>query len=454
MATVTGKREMSHIIKRDGRVAPFTLLRISNAIFRAGVAVGERDRDECERMAARVTEQVAQSLWTGEYPSVEEIQDTVEKVLIENGKTAIAKAYILYRAERSRKRSGRLSHDLRKSDPIPWKKIWHALNWSIDRNLHTVAGLNDRIRAGKFGELVRESEDAYQLDILHAADAILARKEELRVVIVAGPSSSGKTTTTIKVSEHLAREGFRFVPFHVDHYFHNLADHPKDEYGDYDYETPQALNLDLINRDIKALLRGETIMAPRFDYKAGKRIDRHHEMKLEKNEILLIDSLHGLYRGMTGDIPEENKFRLYIETLLQMRDVSGRYVRWADIRMLRRMTRDQTARFVDPKFTIEHWRYVRDAELDHIVPFVTSVDYIVNGSLPYELPVMKRRWLSLFRELEPVYAARPDRADAAERVSRVRALFDSLADTTEEQEKDIPPTALLREFIGGSSHKY
>ncbi|MBI4178228.1 response regulator SirA [bacterium] len=445
---------MDHVIKRDGRIVPFTKLRIANAIFRAAVAVGERSRDEADRMAGQVMDQAARIPWAGEYPSVEEIQDVVEKILIENGKSQIGKAYILYRSERARKRTGRASHDPHKGDPIPWKKIWQVLNWAIDHNLHTVQSLNDRVRAGQFGSIVRESEDAYQLDIARAADAILARKGEIRVVIVAGPSSSGKTTTTIKLSGALAREGFRFVPFHVDHYFHDLDKHPKDEYGDYDYETPQALDLAMINDHLTRLLRGETVRVPKFDYKAGKRIDNDHEMKLAQNEILLIDSLHGLYGGMTGNIPNEKKFRLYIETLLQMRDPEGRYIRWADLRMLRRMTRDKDQRFVDPRFTVEHWRYVRDSELDHIVPFVNSVDIIINGSLPYELLVMKKRWLKPFREWAPDYAARADRRDASERVSRVLAIFETLADITDADETAIPDTALIREFIGGSAYRY
>lgn len=453
MTTAT-RKDMTHITKRDGRVAPFTRVRITNAIFRAGVAVGDRDRDEAERLAGEVIRQVEQMPWAGVHPSVEEIQDVVEKVLIDHGKSKIAKAYILYRAERARKRAGRHAQDPRKGDPIPWKKIWNALNWSIDHNVHTVDALNSRLRRGEFPELVRESEDAYELDILHAADAILAKKSDLRVVIVAGPSSSGKTTTTIKISRHLAKEGFRFVPFHVDHYFHDLDKHPRDEFGDYDYETPQALDLGMINDHLKRLLAGETVAVPKFDYKSGRRIDNHHEMRLEQGEILLIDSLHGLYKDMTGEIPAGQKFRLYIETLLQMRGADGRYVRWADLRLLRRMTRDKDARFVDPRFTLEHWRYVRDAELDHIVPFANAVDVIVSGALPYEIPVMKRRWLETFRGWDAEYATRSDRPDARERAARVRALFESIEDITEEQEKEIPRTALLREFIGGSEYKY
>lgn len=446
--------ELEHIIKRDGRTVPFTKIRITNAIFRAAVAVGERDRDEADRLADKVIDQLGRMSWAESNPSVEEIQDIVEKVLIENGKTKIVKAYILYRAERTHKRVGRAAHDPRKGDPIPWKKIWQILNWAIDHKVHTIAELNGRIRRGEFGELVRESEDAYQLDIVRAADAILARKDDIRVVIVAGPSSSGKTTTTIKISEHLGKEGFRFVPFHVDHYFHDLDKHPKDEYGDYDYETPQALDLGMINDHLKRLLRGEKVLVPKFDYKAGKRIDNHHEMSLGKDEILLIDSLHGLYKDMTGDILNQHKFRLYIETLLQMRDDEGRYIRWADLRLLRRMTRDKDARHVEPKFTLEHWRYVRDSELDHIVPFSNTVDYTVNGSLPYELPVMKRRWLETFRQWNVEYEKRTDRQDAAERAARIHTLFESLDDISEADEREIPKTALIREFVGGSSYKY
>lgn len=443
-------RQITHVVKRDGRVVPFTKVRVANAIYRAAVAVGGRDADEAERMADRVVEYIERRPRQGAHPAVEDFQDAIEKVLIENGKAKTAKAFILYRAERAKRRGERAAHAGRVSDdPIPWKKVWQALNWAIDHNVHTIESLNRRIRAGEFGQLVRECEAAYELDIARAADGVLARRDQLKLVIVAGPSSSGKTTTTIKISRHLANEGFKFIPFHVDNYFHNLDLHPKDEYGDYDYETPQALNLELIHDHLSRLLSGREARVPYFDFKAGKRIDGHHEMRLEAGEILLIDSHHGLHPAVSGSIAADAKFRLYIEPLLEMRAGDGSYVRWTDLRLLRRMTRDRDHRNVDPRRTIEHWHYVRNAEMDHIVPHANAADAVVNGAMAYELPVMKRRWHGTFRDWAAEYAGRHDRADAAARAARVLALFDSLADISAEDENQIPDDSVFREFIGG-----
>lgn len=444
-------RQITHVIKRDGRVVPFTRVRVSNAIYRAAVAVGGRDADEAERMANRVVAHIERTPWAGAHPAVEDFQDAIEKVLIESGKAKTAKAFILYRAERAKRRAERSAHAERASrrdDPIPWKKVWESLNWAIDHNVHTVECLNRRILAGEFAQLVRECEAAYELDVARAADGVLARREHLKLVIVAGPSSSGKTTTTIKISRHLANEGFRFIPFHVDNYFHDLEAHPKDEYGDYDYETPQALHLEMIHDHLTRLLAGEAVRVPWFDFKAGRRIDGHHEMRLGRGEILLIDSHHGLHGAVSGSIGADAKFRVYIEPLLEMRTADGSYVRWTDLRLLRRMTRDQDHRNVDPRRTLEHWRYVRNSEMDHIVPHANSADAVINGAMAYELPVMKRRWHEVFCAWAAEYAERPDRADAAARAARISALFDSLADIAASDEAHIPDDSVFREFIG------
>jgi uridine kinase len=315
------------VVKRDGSTVDFTPQRITNAIYRAAVAVGGRDKRTAEKLTDKVIAALEEQLPKGETPHVEQIQDTVEKVLIEEGHARVAKAYILYRAERARLRDQRAERRAEPSSNIPWSKLWRVLDWAVDHNFHTVEALNERIRKGEFSEIVGASEAFYHEDVENAAHLVAERKKELRMVIIAGPSSSGKTTTTIKLGERLARHDMKLVTLNVDNYFFDLEMHPKDEFGDYDFETPQALDLDLINEHLTRLFEGEEVKIPFYDFKTGTRHPEQTPMQLAPNEVILIDSLHGLYPDMTKDIPPERKFRLYIEPLLQLKDPDGHYVR-------------------------------------------------------------------------------------------------------------------------------
>ncbi|MBN1317077.1 MAG: hypothetical protein JXA42_16465 [Anaerolineales bacterium] len=446
---------MGHIqwvIKRNGAVVPFNADRITNAIYRAAVAVGGRDRSIAERLTGEVIDILEQTFKPNEPPTVEDIQDVVEKVLIENRHARTAKAFILYRDEQSRRRRKKISSKNRDSGNIPYRKIWEVLSWSVEHNVHTVSSLNQRIERGEFPDLVRESEAAYNEDVATAYELIAERRDEIRLVIIAGPSSSGKTTTTIKLAERLRRAGLSLVALNIDNYFFDLDLHPKDEYGDYDFETPQALELDRINEHLVDLLAGKEIQMPNYDFKIGKRTGQTTPMRLGPNEIVLIDSLHGLYGPMTAGVADENKFKLYIETLLQMKGEDGRYVRWTDLRLMRRMLRDASHRAYDPGQTLLHWHYVRSSELRHIIPYVNTTDYIVNGALAYELCIMRPRLIEHFAKWVDEYRDDPNRQDAWLRASRVYDLLKTVA--PEEDDSAIPPTSHLREFIGGSSYSY
>lgn len=443
---------ITHVIKRNGTVVPFTPDRITNAIYRAAVAVGGRDRATAADLSNQVVQLLEQNTPPGTNPSIEQIQDLVEKVLIENGHARVAKAYILYRNERARQREKRSEPDESPSSNIPWAKLWQSLDWACSHNVHTTALLNQRIREGSLHEVVTAAEAAYHEDVEHAANMVLSRKDEVRMVFIAGPSSSGKTTTTIKLGEELAREGLRLVTLNVDHYFYDLEMHPKDEFGDYDFETPQALNMALINQNLVDLFAGKEVRIPYYDFKTGHSLPEHTPMKLEKNEIILIDSLHGLYPEMTKDIPPEMKFKLYIEPLLQLKDSHGKYVRWTDIRLIRRMLRDRAHRAYDPTQTLLHWHYVRSSELRHIVPYVNSVDTIVNSAMPYELPIYKSKLGQEFARWAEEFKDDTLRQDAWTRADRVNTLFqeiDAVAD-----DSFVPENSVIREFIGGGSYKY
>lgn len=440
------------ITKRSGAVVPFNRDRITNAIYRAAVAVGGRDRALAERLADQVVELVARQCGPNGIPTVEDVQNAVEKVLIENGHAKTAKAYILYREERAQRRAERDRRESQAQESVPWRKLWEVLNWAVDHDLNTVDRLNTRLARGEWAAIVSESDAAYQQDIALAAEEIAARREQVRVAIVAGPSSSGKTTTTTKLSLLLKEMGLSLVPLTVDHYFFDLELHPRDEHGDYDYETPQALDLDLISQHLAALVAGERVLIPYYDFRTGRQHRDHTPMQLGPNEIILIDSLHGLYAPMTAGVASEAKFKLYIEPMLQMKDGNGVYVRWTDLRLMRRMERDASHRAYDPQQTLEHWHYVRSSELRNIVPYINTADAIVNSALPYELPVMKRRLIDSFARWAVQYDHDPLREDAADRAKRVYALLSQVGDPGPEEA--IPGDSLLREFIGGSVYAY
>jgi uridine kinase len=365
----------------------------------------------------------------------------------------VAKAYILYRDERARLRRERADHATpRAAENIPWAKIWRVLDWSVAHGVNTFAGLNERIAHGEFAEIVQEAERAYDEDIENAAEVLLARRKELKLVFITGPSSSGKTTTTIRVGMRLKRMGFNLVTFTVDNYFFDLELHPKDEFGDYDFETPQALDLALINQHLVRLIAGEEILMPLYDMKTGKRFNDRTPMKLGPNDLILIDSLHGMYPAMTQDVPDEQKFKLYLEPLLQMKGPDDEYVRWTDLRLIRRMLRDAVHRAYDPRRTLEHWHYVRNSELRNIIPHIGEADYIVNTGMPFELPLYRPRLLTQFAEWEKDYADDPLREDAYTRAKRVHALLQAV--TPVEDDSAVPGDSVLREFIGGSAYKY
>ncbi len=444
--------KIEKVIKRTGTIVPFKKERISNAIYRAAVSVGGRDKETADKLADIVVDVLEHQIKEGEIPHIEQIQDVVEKVLIEQGHAKVAKEYILYREERNKARAAESRYASAPNENIPWAKIWHVLDWAVDKKLNRVDLLNERIEKEGFARIVHESEKAYENEIDTAVEQIVEKIDTLKMVMVSGPSSSGKTTTTIKIEQRLEKYGYKFVALNVDHYFFDLELHPKDEFGDYDFETPQALDLDLINEHLEKLSNGEEVWLPYYDFKAGKRHLNRTKMQLSGKEIILIDSLHGLYPKFSENIPDEKKFRLYLEPLLQMKGKNGKYIRWTDIRLIRRMLRDSVQRAYNPRQTLEHWHYVRSSELRNIIPNQSKADFIVNTSMPYELPLYAYRMKELFREWVNEFKDNPLKLDAYERAVRVSEMLETITPVSDES--SIPKDSLLREFIGGSVFKY
>jgi uridine kinase len=444
--------KITHVVKRSHAIVPFKRERIVNAIYRSAVAVGGRDRERAEFLADEVIRYLEKETPAGHNPHIEEIQDAVEKVLIEHGHAKVAKVFILYRNEQLQKRKEEAREAAESTGNIPWRKIYYVLDWAIAHRLHTIESLNQRIREGEFPQIVHESESAYEDNVTAASEWIEERQDDIRVVIVSGPSSSGKTTTTIKLEQRLQKRGLRFRALNIDNYFFDLELHPKDEFGDYDFETPQALDLALISQHLQALLEGQEIMIPFYDFKTGTRKLDQTPMRLDEDEILLIDSLHGLYPQMTESVPDHQKARIFLEPLMQMKQPNGEYIHWADLRLIRRMLRDSVHRAYDPQRTLEHWHYVRSSEMRHIIPHIGTTDIIINSAMPYEIAIYRPKLLDRFTEWESKYRDDPLREDAFLRASRVRTMLDAVEPV--EDDSAIPGDSVLREFIGGSTLAY
>jgi uridine kinase len=435
------------VVKRNGEVVPFDQEKITIAIYKAAASVGGHDRALSEGISDAVIEALSATYSADDPPTVEEIQDVVERVLIKAGHAKTAKAFILYRAARAKMRSEK---EVARVEYLPYKAMYQALDWAVEHDCHTVSRLNHIIRDGRMPWLIEKSDERYESILDGAAQGILERRDQLRFIIVAGPSSSGKTTTTHKIMHRLEASGVHVIPMSLDNYFFDLELHPQDEFGDYDFETPEAMDLPLINQHLADLDSGRGIEMPVYDFKTGKRTDRTTHFEPEPGTLILLDTLHGLYGGLTASVPDEHKFRLYIETISQLKDNTGRYTRWTDIRLLRRMIRDANFRAYSPERTLLHWHYVRRSELKHIIPYQATADFQVNGALAYELPFLKLHLMHYFEPFLDEWRGNDKRLDGYIRARRIFDLLASIEDV--DDDSMVPDTSLLREFIGGGAY--
>lgn len=466
---MTVENKIARITKRTGARVPFDLHRIQRAIQKAAEAIGGFDQDiipgtiysafkdkSDEEIAYLLTDDVIMCLnATGSYlnpsspPDVERVQDIVIHVLRSRGFVDTADVYETYRWGKARVREGELNKEEFAGVGFPRDKMNALLQWNRKNHCETVQKINAWVLSGKFKELVDASIAEYEKELDLVTREFLD-KGHVRVLFVAGPSSSGKTTTTTKLAQRLARYGLRFRELNLDDYFKGLSEYPRDAFGDWDFETPQALRLDLINRHINQLLNGEAVSKPQYDFKRGLSILDAEKFSIADDEILLLDSLHGLYPPMTADVPEELKFKLFIEafSMVKLGDGSdGIFTKGTDIRMLRRMLRDRIHRNHSPKMTLGHWHFVRKGELRDMIPYIRTVDHVMNGGLPFELPVLKSSMGDDFPD--PEWFLNQGRLDAYIRGERVRRMLESLMPVQDMSPEMIPTDCHLREFIGG-----
>jgi uridine kinase len=396
-------------------------------------------------------------------PTIETIQDEVLHALRSYGFQNTADAYECYRWGRHWLREGAITRETFVGNGFPRERMAQTLAWNREHGVDTIAGLNDSVRSGSIRNVVVESLAFYERSLDEAAQKVLSRLnagDRLRMMWVSGPSSSGKTTTTVKLTERLEKQGLRFLMLNLDDYFWPLVEHPTDWINDRNYETPEALDIQLLNQHLRNLLDGQTIEKPVYSFKEGRRIGSR-PVKLEADQILLLDCLHGLYPPITEGIDALAQFRLYIETqnvLFEGDGSTDRRTHFTDVRLIRRMLRDARHRNHHPLRTLLHWHYVRAGELFSIIPLSGIADHVVNGGLPFDLPALKPFFVGSDGLLPHPgdFADYDGFLDARIRYERVKALLESVEGFTKEQVVGydiIPGDAVVREFVGGGTVK-
>ncbi|WP_034439221.1 nucleoside kinase [Clostridium ihumii] len=317
--------------------------------------------------------------------------------------------------------------------------FYEAEKWGKLVGVSDVGALNENVEMGEFVNLIRICEALHEKKIASIADEISSNKN-VNIVLIAGPSSSGKTTFSKRLSIQLQVNGVVPTPISLDDYFVNRERTPQDEFGEYDFESIYALDLELFNIHLKKLLSGEEVEIPSYSFKLGKREWLGRKMKLPKNGVLIVEGIHGLNEMLTSSIEKERKFKIYISPLTQLNLDDHNRIATTDIRIIRRIVRDYLSRGYDAENTLKMWPSIRRGEEKNIFIFQENVDAMFNSALMYELCILKKfalEELLKINENSKVY-------DEAKRLISFLNFF------KEVDMNLVPSNSIIREFIGGS----
>ena len=315
--------------------------------------------------------------------------------------------------------------------------------WQNIVGVRTVGDFNEIVEAGGGTDLINVSEALQEKKISRIADEIASRKD-VKLILLAGPSSSGKTTTCKRLSIQLVANGLKPLQISLDDYFINRVQTPLDENGEYDYESIYALNLELINEQFNALFRGEEVELPKYDFQLGVSKPSGKKVRMKENNVLVVEGIHALNPELTAHIPEKQKYRVYVSALTTILLDDHNYIPTTDNRLLRRIIRDYKYRGVDARDSIHRWPSVRSGENKWIFPFQENADAVFNSAMLFELAVIKQ-------QAEPLLEQVPENCEEYSEAYRLRKFLKYIRPIPN---KDIPPTSLLREFLGGSSFLY
>ena len=315
--------------------------------------------------------------------------------------------------------------------------------WQDIMGVRTIGDFNEMVSEGKATELINVSEALQEKKIARIADEIANRKG-VKLILLAGPSSSGKTTTCKRLSIQLLANGIKPLQISLDDYFVDRHLTPKDENGEYDYESVYALNLKLINDQFNALFRGEEVELPKYNFQTGTSEKSGKKLKMADDNVLVVEGIHALNPVLTEQIPEGQKFRVYVSALTTILLDDHNYIPTTDNRLLRRIIRDYKYRGVNAQDSIHRWPSVRAGENKWIFPYQENADAVFNSAMLFELAVIKQ-------QAEPLLEQVPENCEEYSEAYRLRKFLKYLRPIPN---RDIPPTSLLREFLGGSSFKY
>lgn len=318
-----------------------------------------------------------------------------------------------------------------------WRNIFRENN---------VSSLNEAIASGKARYLVNLSETLHDHRYAEIANQIAARPG-VKLVLIAGPSSSGKTTSSKRLALHMRVNGLNPIVISLDDYFRNRVDTPLDENGEYDFECLDALDIPFLNQQLEELFAGRRVEIPKYDFASGSRKFIGQFLQLTDNDVLIMEGIHGLNPKLTAQIPDDDKFKLYVSVLTPISIDEKTRMSSRDYRLLRRMVRDNQFRGMSAEDTILRWPSVRAGEEKYIHPFKRMADAEFNSGLFYEIPMLKCY-------AEPLLQVIPSASPAFDEAQRLLGLIRSVIAMTPIDVRHIPPTSIIREFIGGSSFHY
>ncbi|RKD31549.1 nucleoside kinase [Thermohalobacter berrensis] len=312
--------------------------------------------------------------------------------------------------------------------------------WGEILDVGYVASLNEKIEKKTIKDIIMVSEALHEKKIAYIADKI-CEDDNIRVILIAGPSSSGKTTFAQRLATQLKVNGKRPIPISIDDYFVNRDETPLDEEGNYDFESLYAVDIDKLNEDLIKLMEGVEVELPKYNFLKGKREYTGNVIKLDKNQPIIIEGIHGLNDKLTREIPQNNKFKIYVSALTQLNIDSHNRIPTTDTRLIRRIVRDSKYRGHDALKTLSLWESVRRGEENNIFPFQEKADVMFNSALVYELAVLKKYAEPLLRNID----RSSQYYSESKRILKFLGYFKDL-----DCEEYIPRNSIIREFIGGS----
>lgn len=318
------------------------------------------------------------------------------------------------------------------------------MGWNKLLKISNVGEFNKACKESRFFEMIKVSEALHEKKVAQIADQITSNPNKPRFILISGPSSSGKTTFSMRLRIQLMVNGMKPVVISMDNYFVNREDTPRDENGDWDFEHLHALDLNLFRQDLSDLLDGKEISLPSFNFETGKREYRGNKLQLQDDTICIIEGLHALNPELIPNIPRQATFKIFVSALTSVNLDNHNWIPTADVRLIRRIVRDFRYRGYSANDTIARYESVKRGEETWIYPFQEEADVMFNSALLFELAVLKRH-------AEPILSAVPKYTDQytdAHRLLKELSYFESIP------EREIPPTSFLREFVGGSSFRY